>query len=164
MRRRKGTKVRRTWEERQKCCMQYMTKYKNRIRRIIIVIIDLLFVLLFLYRTNINFRKYEAEIQEKVSQIDIKDYVCESKRSKVILYLDSNPFIKITMKFRMEGGRIYYTINDNLTIVRFITDTLWIGEITIVVVACEKSIFNMICFLIYLFTEIMSHFQNWKSL
>lgn len=160
-RRKESNKVKRTWEERQEECMRNKQKIVTNIMIIILVLMELLFVCSVILHMRMDNVKVQA-IQSNISINDI--YIGETKKTKATLYLDTNPFIKVEIIFRQKGEYQYYSVTNNL-------DTFYlsfcVGGIILIVILlyeiekfCYKYICYIICFLIFLFTEMMSRLEK----
>lgn len=159
--RKESNKVKRTWEERQEACMRNKQKIVINIMIIILVLIELLFV----YSVILHILKDNVKVQAIESNISINDiYIGETKKTKATLYLDTNPFIKVEIIFRQKGEYQYYRVTNNLD--AFYLNFCLVGIILIAILLyeiekfCYKYICYIICFAIFLFTEMMSRLEK----
>lgn len=159
--RKERNKVKRTWEERQEEYMRNKQKIVIKIMTIILVLIELLFI----YSIVLHIRMDNANIEVTEKSINISDiYIGETKKTKATLYLDTNPFIKVEIIFRQRGEDKYYRITNNLDIFYLL---FCVGGIILIGILlyeiekfCYKYICYIICFPIFLFTEVMSRLEK----
>ncbi|MCI8352473.1 MAG: hypothetical protein HFJ58_02480 [Clostridia bacterium] len=181
MRRRKETKVRRTWQEKQKDWLKYWSLNRGLLAIAIWLWLIVLAWLLssFLIAPRI-YKQHEAEAKELESQMDFLELIKEEARSQkgqskwerktegLIIPKDFKIHIKsskyrvtlIVHFVRREGKMTVHCITNDVTLS---TVKDFIGCMVIIMfilLILTIPIYYFLCFLIFLFTEGMSRIQR----
>lgn len=178
MRRRKESKVKRTWEEKQQDWMEYW-----RINRIsfgiailfwLIVLVGLVLCFCFV---PLKYEQYEAEAKELESQINVSALIKEDSGGQIRQSKWEKKVIPKDLKIRIKSSEYRVTLivhiikRYNKQVIHCITNNAELCtikcffEYTVIIalvlwMLLSIPIYYVLCFSIFLFTEVMSRLEK----